>query len=267
MGLPCEHFASAIYFRSMNRDAADETLSLSATILAVDDLQKTIDELRCHTRRYDVYPFDTVAGELLCKAFAISRSAIILCQNGYPDEAFGLCRTLYEISIYLRYITKDNSGIFERAKDYLEFGITSKSFWFEQIRRNGSKITKADLENIERYKREHQIPDDPKRIFRDWSGLKKLVKDISDAPHPLDDGSSSQPLREKQRAISYTDTSAYVHCTQPGVNSYAFEWKEPIIIKKARTGRIDSQTKVCMTISVHLPEVVRYCLFGMGVAA
>jgi hypothetical protein len=251
----------------MEQSSGDiQAFSLSGTIAFIDGLEKTVNDLRIHTRRSDMYPFDTVAGEMLSKAFALSRASILLVQNGYPDEAFGLCRSLYECSIYLRYITQQKEKRDERASKFLQFGVTSKAFWFDLLDKN-SPLTQAEREDIERYKAENRIPDDPKRITQPWSEVRKLIEKVSKEQHPTDADDSTEAFRLKEKAISYTDTSSYVHCTQPGLNAYTFEWKEPIIVRRSRSVKPNTALKVCMVIQVHLRAVARYCLFGMEVVS
>lgn len=212
-----------------------------------------------------MYPFDSVAGEIICKAFAVARSAILLVQNGYPDEAFGLCRSLYESAIYLRYITQDPDQRNERAVAFLKFGVTSKAFWFSLLA-EGSTLSDAQLQEIAKYKAENQIPDDPKIITRPWSGIWGLIEKVSKQPHPTDADTSTEIFRTKQRAIAYTDTSSYVHCTQPGLNNYSYEWKEPILVRKSRD-RTRMAQKTCILIQDYLKEIVRYSLFGLNLAS
>jgi Family of unknown function (DUF5677) len=246
--------------------AEEQYFSLEATIEHIDALEKTINDLCIYTRRYDFYPFDTVAGEMLAKAFALSRSAVLLVQNGYPDEAFGLCRSLYESAIYLRFITQDPDRRDERSAAFLEFGVTSKAFWFDLLDKSAT-LTEEEREDIQRYKAENKIPDDPKRVTRPWSGNWKLIEKVAKEPHPTDSEASTEEFRLKEKAIAYTDTSSYVHCTQPGLNSYTYQWTEPIIVRNSRSLETNTAQKTCMLIQVHLREIVRYCLLGLGVVS
>jgi len=239
-------------------------LSLPATISQVDSLEERINARGIYTRRLDLYPFDTVAGEMLAKAFSICRSAIILVQSGYPDEAFGLCRSLYECSIYLRFITSSAEKRDELSRRFLEFGVTSKAFWFDLLDKS-PKLTDEQREDVIRYKAENQIPGDPKIMLAPWSENKGLIQKASNEPHPADAEDSTKNLRDKQRAIAYTDTSCYVHCTQPGLNTYTHDWKEPIQIRHPYTPSTNTIQKTCMVIQVHLPEIIKYCLYGMQV--
>src|ERR1035437_359476 len=241
-----------------------QAFSLLKTIEVIESQEKAINNLRIHTRRPDIYPFDTVAGEMLCKAFALSRAAIVLVQHGYPDEAFGLCRSLYECSMYLRYITQHENKRDERASKFLQFGVTSKAFWFDLLDKS-PHLTQSERQDIHRYKAENKIPDDPKRITQPWSEVRKFIKTVSKESHPTDADTSTEASRLKEKAIAYTDSSCYVHCTQPGLNSYTFDWKELIVIRKSRDLEHNMATKTCMVIQDYLNAVIRYCLFGTGV--
>ena len=133
-----------------------------------------------------------------------------------------------------------------------------------ELLEKSSSITEEDREDIHRYKLENKIPDDPKRITQPWSGVWRMIEKVSKDPHPIDPDSSTPEMREKDKAIAYTDSSSYVHCTQPGVNSYAYEQYEPILIRK-ETSATDTAIKTAMVIQFHLREIIRYSLFGMNV--
>lgn len=241
----------------------EPNLSLAATITLVDDREKNVDALWIFTRRLDLYPFDTVAGEMLSKAFAISRAAIILIQSDYPDEAFGLCRTLYECCINLRNITRNDGKRDDLSRKFLEFGVASKAFWFDLL--DKSSLTDEQRQDINRYKSENLIPDDPKIMFPHWSRVSRFIEMVSKEPHPCDVEDSNETLRDKQRAIAYTDTSCYVHGTQPGLNTHSYDWKEPIKIRHPYNPSTNTAQKACILIQVYLPEVIKYCLYGMQV--
>jgi hypothetical protein len=206
-----------------------------------------------------------VAGELISKCFALSRSAVILIHAGYPDEGFGLCRSLYESSIYLRYITLDPADRERRAIAFLEFGVSSKAFWFDLLMQ--SELPDADLTDIQRYKTENLIPDDPTRMTKPWSGERRFIETFSKLGHPTDSLASAEHFRLKDKAISYNDTSTYVHCTQPGLNSYAFDCKDAISVRRSKISVGNTTFKACMVIHTHLRAVLRYCLFGWGLAS
>jgi hypothetical protein len=246
-------------------NTAEEIFTVESTNQLIDELETLVNTMSVYTRRPDQYPFDTVAGELLSKCFALSRSAILLIQAGYPDEGFGLCRSLYESSIYLRYITREPEHRDHRALEYLEFGVSSKAFWFDFLMQGD--LTDAERTDITRYKSENAIPDDPKTVTQPWSGRRKFIETFSKMDHPTDSPASTELFRMKDKAISYTDTSSYVHCTQPGLNSYTFAWKEAIRARRSKRTSGNTTGKTCMIIHVHLRAVLRFCLFGWGLAS
>jgi hypothetical protein len=244
---------------------AEEIFTLASTTRFINELEDFVNSLCVYTRRPDYYPFDTVAGELICKCCALSRSAMLLILAGYPDEAFGLCRSLYESSITLRYITREPEHREQRASDYLKFGLTSKAFWFDLLAK--SDLTESERTDIERYKAENLIPDDPNIVTHPWSRRRKFIETFSKMEHPTDSPDSTEQFRLKDKAISYTDTSSYVHCTQPGLNSYAFDWREAVGIRRAKLGVGNTTLKTCIVIETHLRAVVRYCVFGWGLVS
>lgn len=242
----------------------DPAFSFEATIAFVDSLQQNINDLRIFTRRLDYYPFDVVAGEIIAKAFMLCRAVIVLVQSGFPDEAFALCRSLFELSVYLRYITREPELLQERSVNFLRFGVNAKGFWANLLDKSDS-ITDEQRIKIERYKSENNIPSDPKLVTQPWSGVRRFIEKYSKLSHPTDGPDSDEKIQDRDRAISYTDASSYVHCTQPGLDRYAYDWKEPIQLPKSDGQNKGNVSKVCMVIHVHLRAIIRYSLFGLQI--
>ena len=160
---------------------------------------KRINARGIYTRRMDLYPFDTVAGEMIAKAFAICRSAIVLLQSGYPDEAFGLCRSLYECSMYLRYITSDTEKRDELSRKFLGSASLRKrfgsSYWKESDARGRATRRRDSLQGRD------QIPNDSRAMFAPWSGVKELARTVSKAPHPTDAEDSTEGIRTSSEQL------------------------------------------------------------------
>jgi hypothetical protein len=244
----------------------DPAFSFEATIAFVDSLQQNINDLSIFTRRGDTYTFDFVAGEAIAKAFSLCRAVIVLVQSGFPDEAFALCRSLFELSVYLRYITREPALLQTRSMDFLRFGVNARGFWADLLKKSDS-LTDVQRDEVERYKFENNIPDDPKLVTQPWSGVRHFIQKYSKSPHPTDVADSDEKTRDRDRAISYTDASSYVHCTQPGLDRYAYLWKEPIQLPKKDGQNKNNISKACMVLQIHLRAVVRYSLFGLNVVA
>jgi Family of unknown function (DUF5677) len=244
----------------------DPAFSFEATIALVDSLQRNINDLRIFTRRGDHYTFDVVAGEIIAKAFMLCRAVIVLVQSDFPDEAFALCRSLFELSVYLRYITREPELLQTRSMDFLRFGVNAKGFWVDLLDKSDT-ITDDQRIEIERYKSENDIPNDPKLVTQPWSGVWRFIEKYSKQSHPTDTPDSDEKTRDRDRAISYTDTSSYVHCTQPGLDRYAYDWREPIQLPKSDGQNRGNVSKICIVIHVHLRAVIRYSLFGLQIVS
>ena len=205
-----------------------------------------------------------MAGEAVAKAFTLCRAVILLVQNGFPDEAFALCRSLFELSVNLRYITREPALLQNRSVDFLRFGVNAKGFWADLLDKSES-LTEAQRLELHRYKSENDIPDDPKIVTQPWSGVRRFIEKYSRLAHPTDVPDSDEKARDRDRAIAYTDTSSYVHCTQPALDRYAYDWKEPIFLPRSGGQNEGNISKVCMVIHIHLRAIVRFSLYGLKV--
>jgi hypothetical protein len=92
-----------------------------------------------------------------------------------------------------------------------------------------------------------------------------MIEKCSKQPHPTDAPDADEQARDKDRALSYTDTSSYVHCTQPALENCAFDWKEQITLPKSDRYKLNKISSICMVIHLHLRAIIRFSLFGMNV--
>ena len=60
---------------------------------------------------------DKVALGLLSKGITVAESVLLLVESGFPEEAFGLSRTLLEVALNLRFIANRDSE--RRAKRFV----------------------------------------------------------------------------------------------------------------------------------------------------
>src|SRR5262245_59662717 len=83
----------------------------------LDDLISLIDNARI-VPRTSTY-IDVVTLAIISKSIAVGRAVCLLIQSGFPEEAFGLTRTLIELSFTLRWITNRESK--KRAARFLNY--------------------------------------------------------------------------------------------------------------------------------------------------
>lgn len=73
----------------------------------IEELEKFIDDAGFipATATYR----STVILALLSKALTVSRASCVLVESGFPEEAFGLTRTLIDIYLVVRYISNQHT--------------------------------------------------------------------------------------------------------------------------------------------------------------
>ncbi len=76
------------------------------------------------------YPFDIVGLANLSEAFAIAKACLKLLGADYPDEAYGLSRSLVEVATNLRYLTVDSAEQERSTRAFLKFAMEDKAFWY-----------------------------------------------------------------------------------------------------------------------------------------
>ena len=88
---------------------------------------------------------DKVALALLSKAVRVGQSIICLVESGFPEEAFGLSRTLVEIALNLRFIANKSSEA--RATRYVHYYAKWKMEFMRRMLKHYS-YTKSELRKL-----------------------------------------------------------------------------------------------------------------------
>src|SRR5262245_808098 len=91
--------------------------------------EAAVNRVRIVTRVARKYPFDLIGLATLSKVFALSEACLSLLRAGFPDEAFGLTRSIVECSTNLRYFTTDPTLQNQRSRDYVKYALADKAFW------------------------------------------------------------------------------------------------------------------------------------------
>jgi hypothetical protein len=98
-------------------------------------VKRALRKIRSFVEQNSYYPrahllADKVALRLLSKGMTVAESVLTLVEAGFPEEAFGLSRTLEEVALNLRFIAMRDSE--RRAKRFVDYYARWK---MEQIRR------------------------------------------------------------------------------------------------------------------------------------
>src|ERR1017187_149825 len=78
-----------------------------------------INALGIYPRNPWMYPFDLVGLATVSKAIALSKACLKLVSSGFPDEAYGLSRSIVECANNLRFVTADWDPRDTHARNYV----------------------------------------------------------------------------------------------------------------------------------------------------
>ena len=176
---------------------------------AIEHVRKFVAyaKLRVNEARY--YPPITayrylVALALYSKCLTVAEAILALLDAGFSDEAFGVTRTLVDISITLHYIA--NKDTEERARRYFQFVSKHTEVWNELVKEYWPQLFIPLSPHTAKVAASYSSP-------HQWSG--RHVKDMALEPDTIEiDPATGQPAIHDfaYRAI-YRWTSHYVHPT------------------------------------------------------
>ena len=170
----------------------------------------------------------TVALALYSKCITVAEATIALLDAGFPDEAFGMTRTMTDIAFTLRYISNKDTD--KRAKLYYEFFTKDteqwldviKTYWPQQVQPLDARTTRL----AKNYAHPHR-----------WAGAGVTARTMAYEPDTLEvDPATGKPsdLSVAYRIV-YRWTSHYVHPSVVALHHHIVEaGHDPF---KVRSGR------------------------------
>jgi Family of unknown function (DUF5677) len=219
------------------------------------------NSLQIIPRDFRIYPFDTVALELLSKSISITRSCLLLIEGDQVDEAFGLSRSLVEAALILRHITRDKDLMFRESDKFLKFAFKEKAFWLFQGRQTFKDI--ESVEDMDRFTAKWDFASsNPMAFTRSWSDQYSAWA-AQTKEHPVD---TSHSL-EHNHPLNYSSASSFVHCTQPSLDNYFPTTGIPFQVKLSTQEYVDTRGSLFYLLINNLHRVVLYVLFGFDLKA
>src|SRR5258707_6501602 len=82
-----------------------------------------------HPRLPYRHPFDILSLAIVSKVFTLSKACLTLLASGFPDEAFGLSRSIVECATNLRFLTAEPAVPYPRSGEFAKFARADKTFW------------------------------------------------------------------------------------------------------------------------------------------
>ena len=182
-----------------------------------------LNEAGIYARGRGVY-VDAVMLAILSKIIRVGNAICLLIENDFHSEAFGMSRTVLELSLFARYISNKDS--FERSAAYGRFFAKDHQQWTKLI----EKYYPAAVPNF------HPQHDEMLNIakqFKDphrWSG--QSVRDLAVEEDTFETLPGGAPfLWEFDYEIVYKWTSHYVHGTVVAVDEHATGPREQFKVK------------------------------------
>jgi hypothetical protein len=236
----------------------------------IELVRSYLDRMRAMVRAFGIYtrntaPYlgDHVVFGLLSKAFSLSDAAMVLIANEHPDEAFGLARSLVECAANLRYITQDRNEFSARALAFAEFFFKERQFWLFHAKDFISDP--AILAELDKYADENGIIPNSKPASAHWSGIKGFVWAVCNMSHPLDGAAYELRHRKIEFATEYHQTSAFVHCSFPAIDTLVPEEGVVYEPRFKSEGKEQEGQKTLYTIVQFVHYAVHYTLYAMRV--
>jgi hypothetical protein len=206
------------------------------------------------------YPFDIVGLATLSKAIALSKACLKLVSSGFPDEAYGLSRSIVECANNLRFMTEKWDLLDTHARNYVKQHLVNRAFWahyaLEQF------AGRPEEQEIRDYMKAEGIVPDTKPAFRHWSGGRGFIWETMTFDHPLD-GTVTEKHKKIAYAADYFQTSTFVHCSLPAIDNYAVEEATPFHVSTS-TGLHETSQSTLFIVFLHLHSTIAYALFGMN---
>ena len=238
----------------------DEAVAIAK--LYLDEAQKLTSEWKVFPRNALMFPFDSISLAFVSKGFSLSRACLLLTNGEHFGEAYGLSRSLVECSLILRYLTIDLSSMSQKAKDFFWYSKAYKNYWLHWCR---TVSDKKQMESTERLAKEWKLDGDPQPALDGWVDKRRFTTFRSQkSDHPLDGNWISPQFKASAYAVDYFQTSQFVHCSQPALDSFFPDDGARFEVAQAKGDYATARFVAYILISyMHL--VLRYAMYGLGI--
>jgi hypothetical protein len=181
----------------------------------LQDVSESINALGIYPRRYVCN--DAVSLVLLSKTIRTGEAVCLLIEQGFGDEAFGLSRTMVELSLSGRYIAND-PDFCKRSELYIRYFAKDHETWTKMIQ-------KYYPEMFPRYHADHERMLETARTFKSpHSWHDGTVRDIVVEGDLVEVDEHGHPANwEYDYEVVYKWTSHFVHGTVVAMDAHALE--------------------------------------------
>jgi hypothetical protein len=223
--------------------------------------ESEINSLGIYPRKPYTCPFDILGLATVSKAIALSKACLKLVASGFPDEAYGLSRSIVECANNLRFMTMEWDQCDARVRKYVRQHLANKAYWAHYCLE--LYTGRPEEQEIRDYMDAEGIVPDTRPASLHWSGSRSgFIRDTMTKDHPLD-GTVTEKHKKIAYAADYFQTSTFVHCSLPAVDNYAVEEATPFQVSTSTSLHETSQSTLFI-VFLYLHSTIAYALFGMN---
>jgi hypothetical protein len=225
-------------------------------------IQQVIDDIRIYPRNQRYYLFDAVTFGLLSKVFSVADAVTVLVEHQHPEEAFGLCRTLVECTLNLRFLTRERIHNEKRAQLFALHYFDEAGFWLHQMLEFYAGNSKM-LAKLKANALQHNIAATPNKP-RHWSGVKDFTWSVAVEQHPCDGKVFKRSHRQAEYEVDYFRTSAYVHGSHGSIETF-YPANGAAFTPRHHSTDIATGQVACSIVLHNVQQAVLYTLYGAQV--
>lgn len=155
---------------------------------------------------------------LLSKCLTVGRAVCTLVETGFPEEAFGVARTLIDIYFIVRYISNSDSE--QRAERFALFFAKNHEDWVKIVSKYYPHATVAPTDVHKEYLKIAQNYRSP----NEWSGEHEKTRSLAMEPSTYEFDSNGNGITAAfDYEVLFKWTSHFVHSTVSGLESHFTE--------------------------------------------
>jgi Family of unknown function (DUF5677) len=198
----------------MRQDAMN--IDVAKTLSSIEKLERFIDSSEFIPATATCRGI--VVLSLISKALTVSRAVCALIESGFPEEAFGLTRTLIDIYFTVRYISNQDTE--SRSERFAMFFMKNHESWTEVLPKYFSSLVIPDSDT-------HRLCLETATKYRspsDWSGVKDKTRGLAMEPDTYEfDATGTPTTAEFDYEVLFKWTSHFVHSTVSSLESHLAE--------------------------------------------
>ena len=226
-----------------------------AVIRSIRLLERYVNEREFRLRQG--YAADWVLLALASKSIWVAKSVCSLVRAGYPEEAFGLTRTMADIFFTIRYICNQDSD--RRARRFANFFAKEQEVWLHVKDVHFPKIrlhARPDQAKLTAIAKEYLHP-------HRWSG--RDTRYLAQEPDTIGKDAAGNPATQVfDYEVIYAWTSRFVHPTVAAIDSHVGPKDVPFrVATLERAGLGEDDTALFNTV-LFLSKIFIYVFRHLG---